>query len=80
MDFNKIPKLLSETVSVGSNKYSFFIGFTSGSNQAAFAIAPDAAKGLIEILQKAIAQYESQFGTIDTSKNTIGVHSPIQPM
>ena len=79
MDFNKVPKILSETVSVGSVKYSFFIGFSSGMNQAAFAIAPDAAKGLVDILQKAITQYESQFGVIDTSGNKVGIHSPIQP-
>lgn len=78
MDFNTVPKLLSESVSVGSTKYSFFIGFTSGSNQTAFAIAPNAAKGLIEILQKAIEQHEAQFGPIDVSGNTVGIHSPIQ--
>lgn len=78
MDFNKIPKLQSESVSVGFTKYSFFIGFTSGVNQAAFAIAPDTAKGFIEILEKAIIQHESQFGPIDTSGNKVGIHSPIQ--
>lgn len=79
MDFNKIPKLLSESVSIGFSKIGFFFGFAAGANQTAFVIPPEVAKGLIEVLQKTVGQYESQFGPIDISNNQTGIQSPIQP-
>jgi hypothetical protein len=77
MDFNKIPKLLCESATIGYVKHSFFFGFTSGPNQSAFAIPPEVAKGLITILQTAVDGYEKAFGTIDTSGNQTGIQSPI---
>ncbi len=44
MDFNKIPKLLSESVSIGFSKIGFFFGFAAGANQTAFVIPPEVAK------------------------------------
>lgn len=79
MDFNKVPKLLSETVSIAYSKFSFFFGFSSGTSQSAFAVPPDVAKGLIRVLQQSVEQYEAQFGDIDISRNQTGIQSPLQP-
>lgn len=78
MDFNKLPKFLCESATVGFAKHSFFFGFSSGPNQSAYAVPPEVAKGLINILETAVEQYEKSFGEIDTSGNKTGVQSPIQ--
>jgi len=77
MDFNKIPKLFCESLTIGFAKHAFYFGFSSGVNQSAFAVPPEVAKGLIEGLTQKVAEYEKAFGPIDTSSNQVGIQSPL---
>ncbi len=78
MDFNKIPRLVADQISMNHSDKVFNIGFRSGDSFHGFALLPEAAKVMTKMLQDQVATYEKQFGEIDTSTAESGIESPLQ--
>lgn len=78
MDFNKIPRLVADQISMNHSDKIFNLGFRSGEEFTAFALLPEAAKVLSKMLADQVRTYEKQYGEIDTSKTEGGIESPIQ--
>lgn len=78
MDFNTMPKLISDTWHLNNNRGWFFFGFSSGSANAAYLVPPQAAKGFLQELQKRIDTYEKEYGEIDMKNFKAGIQSPMQ--
>lgn len=78
MDFNKMPKVICESWHQNNNKAWFFFGFSSGIQESAYLVAPQAAKGFLIDLEKRIKKYEAEHGEIDMKGFKTAIQSPIQ--
>lgn len=78
MDFNKIPRLLTDQISMNYSDKIFNVGFRSGDGLHGFALVPEAAKVFSKMLADQVAGYEKQYGEIDTSRTEGGIESPVQ--
>jgi hypothetical protein len=77
MDFNKIPKQFCENVVAGHSAENFVIIMSVGETAQAYALTPPHMKRLVQSLTHQVAEYETQFGSIN-AKWTPGIESPIQ--
>ena len=78
IDFAQLPKALADTISINFTKHHFQIALASGPSVSAFAVPPELLKAFAERLPTTIAEYETKFGSIDTSGADGGIQSPIQ--
>ncbi len=76
VDFNKLPKKFCDGAVGAFNKDLFFFAVTSGNNIDPFATTPRIMKDIALFLEKNIANYEKQYGTIDMTAPPI--LSPLQ--
>lgn len=75
-DFNKATTLLFSRCFFGVNKHYFTMAILAGMHSQCFALVPEDAKNLSNVLLKTIELYEQQHGPIpDSNKPT---PSPIQ--
>lgn len=77
MDLNKLPKKFCENVLAGYGPEMFVVALKSGVEETAYAVSPAHAKRIAQHLAHQVAQYEKQFGTIN-SEWTPDVKSPFQ--
>jgi hypothetical protein len=78
MDWSIFPKVLCEKFHLSFNKAFFLFGFSSGTENKAYLVTPQIAKGLIGVLQTKVTEYESKYGPIDMKGVQSGIESPIQ--
>ena len=78
MDFNKIPRLMADQISMNYSDKVFNMGFRTGDAYHGFILLPEAAKVLTKMLTEQVAAYEKQYGEIDASRAEGGIESPIQ--
>lgn len=77
MDLNNLPKKFCENLLAGFGKEIFVIALKNGEDEDAYAVTPAHAKRIAQHLAHQVAQYEKQFGVLDTEW-TPNVKSPIQ--
>jgi len=77
MDLNKLEKIFCENVLVGYGPEAFVLVLKSGDEDEAYAVTPAHAKRIAQHITHQVAEYEKQFGTIDTAWDP-NVKSPIQ--
>lgn len=78
-NFGQIGKVFADTFHLNLNKTGAFFGFQSGPHVHGFVIPLSLAKTMRDALDKGIKDFESKNGEIDTSGNTSGILSDIQP-
>lgn len=78
-NFATIGKIFADTFHFNLTETGLFLGFQSGPHVHGFVIPLALAKMLRDALDKGIQEFEAKNGEIDTSGNTSGVLSDIQP-
>lgn len=78
-NFQMINKTFAETYHFNITPTGMFLAFQSGPNVQGFVIPLALGKAMQQALTEKIAEYEKTNGPIDTSGNTTGILSNIQP-
>lgn len=79
MDVNKPEKILLDEITTGYNPNLFMLMIRSGEVLRIYCLDPAGAKSYAESLNKAVTDYEKQFGAIDNSQRPVNLVSPFQP-
>ncbi len=77
MDLSKAPKQFCDNINVGFNNEFFVMAISSGQTASVFALTPEHAKRLMQMLSHDISNYEKQFGELKTEWSS-NIPSPIQ--
>lgn len=75
VNFNDYPKFSIDAIALGFNRYQILVGFKTGTDVKAFALAPEDAKNLSAGLQDALKKYVSSYGQFPDS--SLPIQSPI---
>ena len=77
MDLTKVPKQLSENISVAFSQEYFVMAMLAGEQASVFALTPQHMKRLSQYLSHQMGEYEKKFGAVN-AEWVPGMQSPIQ--
>ena len=77
MDLTQAPKQFCDNINLGFSDEFFLMAVSSGQTGVVYALTPQHAKRLSQMLVNNIEKYEKQFGELKTQW-TENVPSPIQ--
>ena len=76
-DLKNAPKLFCESISIGKSAEYFVLGLSSGSQAHIFTLTPGHAKRLQQYLSYELAEFEKEYGVLDTTWEPL-IKSPVQ--
>lgn len=78
IDFQKAPKQFCDNISIAFNQEFFAMALLNGEEAAMYSLTPEHLKRLSQYTAHQVAEYEKQFGEINTEAWTTSVKSPLQ--